>query len=110
MHFKTFLPNFNYKYHLCKFSYYINITNIILQKNFLKFYFIQRRYLKKKNTELSTEKNRQTDGKECFFKFTNVSYVERTKQKSKAKHDLRYGPRITSQFPSFDLPYLPASR
>lgn len=86
------------------------MINIILQKNFRKFYFIQRRYFKKKeNTVLSTEKNRQTDGKECFFKFTRVksSYVERTKQKSKAKHDLRYGPRITSQFPSFNLSYLP---
>lgn len=30
-----------------------------------------------------------------------------SKQKSKAKHDLRYGPRITSQFPSFNLPYFP---
>lgn len=111
MHFKTFFPNFNYKYHLCKFSYYINITNIILQKNFLKFYFIQRRYLKKKRT--LNYQPRRTDKqmvKSAFFKFTNVSYVERTKQKSKAKHDLRYGPRITSQFPSFDLPYLPASR
>lgn len=48
------------------------MINIILQKIFLNFILFNDDTLKKKNTELSTEENRQTDGKECSFKFTNV--------------------------------------
>lgn len=42
------------------------MINIILQKIFLNFILFNDDTLKKKNTELSTEENRQTDGKDIL--------------------------------------------